>query len=1229
MTKGTKKQLSQHVESIFKGYVTPGLHVCDLATGGGKSYTISKLTCKYYPEYFDRIIILCVQNKLVNGIWDEINKCLSTGNGKINPKDVLVVENNLEVAQKAVTSGAFELLIHQMENLSEKFDGLDPSLKAARDEYNIFKSIIQAKSTANDYLEKQLNDSEFKLRSAVRQFFRTYKALLDKQKKSPLPVNRILALCPSLAEVYPQVEIKNKRVLLMTVHKAFYGIDPVLFEKMSLLDLTEGHRSLVIFDESDQAAVAMRDVIIEQAIDKSEGDKRFAKGYTGFLSYNEILHSEAEMSVDYFKELLSRAFAEALEKTEKNWSVLLDDTKPYKSIFLDKNESLESYRHGVFFSGRSFRVNVGKTNDNSRSFICYKSGDRDFKLVHAQTAENLKANYDIVVKLDRFLDMAVDNSNEIKRQLCWVASEALKVSRKRFDEEISAIKSSGKSSENYFGYPTIEREIHTLVSRFEIRFENEVKAQLKEYLENQTSNLKFKTDKSVEMTDRNVYTEGVQLYLEEVDPLDNQHRIRLSCREISTTPEKIICDLVLGGDISVVLCSATASSKTVISNFDLGYLSRVLGNKFMPLTRADWEKFDKLLSELRSPEHKIEVAEVAEFKPDTILAKLTCPDRYRNMFSEAARKEGLPDKWLRQVIRLFKGQKEKDSDVVFELYRIFQFIEVYHWFVSHPDIQSMLYFQNRLADKEAPILNALACLIDGSFTQMPSEWDDEIPQDWVNSNLAITKEAEEVNLNILIKLQADKNTRVMLVAAYGSFKAGSNLQYNIPSGSDCLVGDNWTSDNSAWKKDWDAIYVQAPTAYLLMNESAFERGLYNIMLKLMMFYENGYISRSEVASWINRALSGNFIFSADTIDDGILLDKTSWVQSTVEQAVGRICRTCNKTRTTYILYDEKLRPYFREVNRNKSMTDEYRALIASIAKAGNFDDSQDADHATVAMANYAKKELERIRTNALKHLPHPYDDDDAFDETTEVSWRVADSQVWIQAFKSEILRHPTISSVGIALGSELLSKCYGRWMRDDNGSVVYYTDKRGRLTTLKNGHSHWVSPETVRLTVMMKNPAIRSHFERNGYATDWKAGELTLHPLVLASDYAGEIGEEAFMAIVLAHTDCPEDRIKHLEGKLYEYADFVIVDESGKPIVAFDVKNMDPSNLHTDAKGDMDTHTKRELKEQRLGCKIVTVNIVDITDPLADEISEIGGLIDNNGNVIPSAIERIQKLIKL
>ena len=97
-----KEELSKHVEGIFKKYVKPGLHICDIATGGGKSYTIGKLTCEYYPKHFDRIVILCVQNKLVEGMNREIDRFIDLQDSLIKEDQKLVIENNTEVIKKAI-----------------------------------------------------------------------------------------------------------------------------------------------------------------------------------------------------------------------------------------------------------------------------------------------------------------------------------------------------------------------------------------------------------------------------------------------------------------------------------------------------------------------------------------------------------------------------------------------------------------------------------------------------------------------------------------------------------------------------------------------------------------------------------------------------------------------------------------------------------------------------------------------------------------------------------------------------------------------------------------------------------------------------------------------------------------------------------------------------------------------------------------------------------------------
>ena len=102
-----KEELSKHVEGIFKKYIQPGLHICDIATGGGKSYTIGKLTCEYYPHYFDRIVILCVQNKLVDGMNKEIDRFIDLPDSLIKEDQKLVIENNAEVIKKAIDTDSF------------------------------------------------------------------------------------------------------------------------------------------------------------------------------------------------------------------------------------------------------------------------------------------------------------------------------------------------------------------------------------------------------------------------------------------------------------------------------------------------------------------------------------------------------------------------------------------------------------------------------------------------------------------------------------------------------------------------------------------------------------------------------------------------------------------------------------------------------------------------------------------------------------------------------------------------------------------------------------------------------------------------------------------------------------------------------------------------------------------------------------------------------------------
>lgn len=1259
MIESFKEQLSQHVENIFKSYIASGLHICDIATGGGKSYTIGKLTCEYYPKYFDRIVILCVQNKLVDSMNREILKFVSSDNSKIKLSDILILENNPDVIKKAIKNNSFHSLLEEMNNEVGKLDKNDKKASDLKRSYHTVKKIYEGlkglittyDNTKNEYIQGQINEGEANLRRNVRIFFDIFKNIFEKKTNGrKISLEKIIKTFPSLTEVYPQVNYRTKKVLLMTVHKAMYGIDPILAEKISLTDLAEKKkRTLFIFDESDQAAIAMRNSIIDQAIESAGGIKRFAKGYNGYLQYKNLIDNPNHLANDYFGTLMDQCLKNAQNITNKNWEKTFGKTLPFKNIFLDGEEDLETYRRGVFFSGPVLKLNIAnhnnKNNNNNSSFVCYQKGNRHFTLVHADNEEELKSRFDYVIPMGKFLSLIQSNITTIKSQFRKVISESLKDRREKFEKETTNESQNTHASVHYLGYPTLDREIHTLFSRFETTSEYQFEQQINEFMTNRKNLLVQKDDETLKLPDPSVYSQGVQLYQEELDELDNSHRVRLSCREISTTPEKMLIDIVNNENTSTVLCSATSSSWSVVSNFDIQYLKQILGNRVHLLSIEYRNKFDELVEKTYPQDHIVQIVPIEHYEYESKLENaIALPDKYRQMFSKEALDDGLVDEWFMCTRHELRTISKERNDMFFQLYRLFQFIEAYHWFISHDDIHSMIYFQNRTGDKDRKQISIISSLIDGSYKNMKSQLSGELPDDWENCHIRISKDWEEVESKILSDLSGNKDAKIMLVSAYGSFKAGANMQYNIPVGLDYVAGDNWENEGETMKKDWDAVFLQSPTSYLMMNEDGndmgYEKSLYNAMLTLMMLMERGCLNRVEVAQWLYRALINTNAFKfGEKNNPGVMKDKSAWAQTMVEQAVGRLCRTRNKPHITYILFDETMVPYFNISNMEKSMTKEFRTLADYILNLP-VDKVENADNPEEIIrcndANYAQKLLDNMRKVALRFTPHSGDDDDFEDEEDDekgVPYIVEAYQKMNQNYKHTIIKKPVISSLDELDDDDrmtpFIGKCYGKWERNQKDEYRFTcdTDHHNMICPNQRGLKEFsISSSKVRLDTLMKNQIIHEYFKKKGYATEWKPGELILHPQILANDYCGEIGEEAFKAIVLHYTDCKEEDIKHLEGKKYEYADFVILNPDGSYKIAYDVKNMRSKNYYEDKEGDMPTTEKRRRKIEKLGCKLITVNMIKLPNESMDP-NEIAGIIDEKGDIIFSAIETLKQQI--
>lgn len=1249
ITMGYKERLSDHVEKIFKSFVAPGLHICDIATGGGKSYTIGKLTCEFYPQHFDKIIILCVQNKLVTSMNQEIDRFIDSPNSLIKPVDKLIIENNPEVITKAINNGSFVSLLKEMDSFINeqkkkriKNNELRYSFGWVKRTYEGLVGLAKAYevNSNNEYIQQQINENESNLRKSVRYFFDSVTKQLEETKQyKKVSVSKLKTLFPSLVQVYPQIEHKNKRVLLLTVHKAMYGIDPIIEEKINISKFTQKNkRTLILFDESDQAAVAMRNTIIDQSMEEVAGNQRLSRGYNGYLQYINLLEKPEHLSTEYYGKCLDEAVRKALLVVQKRWEDIFDKIKPYKNIFLSKEEDIENYRRGVFFSGPIMRLSVSQANDKTNSYICYKKGSRHFTLIHSVSKDVIETEYERVVPLEDFLSLCSKNITTIKTHLGKLVRQALKDSRQRYDEEIQKIRQKS-SDTSFMGYPTYDREVHTLFSRFETALEYQFEQQLLEFITNRKNVIETKDEIPLKLPDYTVYTQGVRLYQEEVDERDNQHRIKLTCREINNTPEKILLDLTYFDNTSVVLCSATASCNSVVSNFDIRYLRDILGNRVYTLSREDRKLFDELSSKTYPQAHQIEAIPLA--KTDVAsLPEQKLPSKYREMFSKHALEEGLVDKWFEITTKWLLSYSEKNSieDISFPMYRLLQFIEAYHWFIHNDDVRSMIFFQNRTGDKDKNQINLLSSLIDGTYDEMPSQFTDTIPTDWENKHIRISKDWDEVNEEILTKLSEDKDSKIMLVSAYGSFKAGTNMQYYIPEGLKYLSGDSWHDNGEREKKDWDAVYLQSPTGYLMMNDDgnvfSYEKSLYNAMLILMMHYERNYLSKGDVSRWLYQAFANTFYFS-EKKDKGIALDKAAWAQTIIEQAVGRLCRTRNKPKTTFILYDESMCPYFHQSNLDKSLTKEFRVLADKIVKSTkNETDELSAEEIILCnSANVAQARIAQVHKLALRYCTpegEKADDINEEEESEEIPYEVKATQRMNQAFKRTIISKPVINSLDELTEEDkyttFISKCYGCWKRNEDGGYSFsYDNERKRVIPQRsNTKIHKIAPSNTRLDIFMKNDVIRKHFEKEGFATEWKMGKMILHPEILAHEYAGEIGEEAFKALLLHYSNINESQIKHLEGKQYELADFVILKPDGSYRIAIDVKNYKENINDTDGKYSI--KEKRDFKRNKLGCELIIINLLDFKTESTD-LHEICGLIDKEGHINHKSISKLLQFV--
>ena len=1251
-----KETIAKINDSIIESFIGKKLCAFNVPTGTGKTHTWAVASLNKLLKHYDQVLFITPQKKLCDEFVQKAMNLIKEGKTKLKESDILYIKSNSDTIYPMYKNGKLFILSHEIESLSELMKKKEP--KVYKDFKNLISNYKKAMCSFLQYAELKKDISLFKLIPDSKQTLdiRTWELVgAIKQVINKFTTEcctnkiEILNYCPTLRSVFPQIDFKQTRIIVTNISKSVAGIDLILDNNMTFETYTNDKetRRFIILDESDTCALAIRNFYMSCVANNKE---YVEKNYKGVLNIRSLMSTLKFVTKKYNNGELHLELESFSKKAADIWKEKMGNTPLYTDIFLAPDENSEEIeRRGTFLVGYGNQIKL-YNEQNSNSYICHKKGNDHLTLVHADSKDIVEEKYDVTIGMASFINMCI----KIQKSFFYYISEQVKLYYNRrvlkFRNAIEEAKKDPTSTRRVITEPSLESSAYSLAIRFIKQDEEAAKRlsnQIIDYI-NYTFILSKDKDKQIQMryksthdTDQAMYSQGVKFYYEQLKEQDDLKHINLMYVDLGKTAENTIISL-LQGNVTVVLSSATALTQTVMGNFDINYFRKILGSDFYTIPQCVHNKIQENLNATYPKNHAIHTQCIknAEHFLNRSVASPQIPEYYRVFFHPDALNQGLADWWFKITIQDIKRNnkdrnkyKVKSTDWIFPMARLLQYVEVYYNFWKHNDIRSMIYFQNNKGSDDLQQYTVLSCLIDGSFKEQKSKFIAEeslLPEDWENKHLFILDEWEQVQNKVIPKLEKKENEKILLVTAYNTIKVGCNLQYHAPDNVKVLLGDSWNTNKTNVLKDWDAIYLQEPSNYLTVESNPQKENYivsrYNALLSLGMFYENGYMTKTEVARWASTAFftPAQFRFRSD----GTVLDKSAWVFAILEQAIGRICRTKNKNPNTYIYYDGKLEKYYIECIENKSMTVEFKAFIDSFNKVDdstNFDDF--AEIRRVKKANMILARHDYRNAEALKYNLMPFEDDI---KEEPIPYSVLKARMGEEQLKEIIARHPTIPNYNILTNNDIkiCSEIWDDWSKNNDGEYFYHTlqSYKGRKIMLAS-HNHKdassvkiISEETTRLKYLMKNQIIHQYFKDHGYATHWDEG-LLLNPNILADRYTGKIGEIAAKATFLGLGLCKEKHIKSMIQTMnWEQADIVIADDAGNNKVAFDIKNFIPGYIHEDNERGIPALIKQREKEHRLGCLVVTINMLGCGEKSRDGIREIYGLIDQDGNYIPESI---------
>ena len=1081
------------MQQIIKKYCLDiednGLLLMDMPTGSGKTYNVIDFIYNNYQKVKNKIFFITPLKKNLN--YDALkDRFVKDNKESLFDEDVVYIKSNMDMLLENFKS------IYKSIPSKIRLDNVTKHIKTLESIINANIS-IEFKAEAKKSLREEF---EPKFRSILEKFV----AYDDKGKKRDYDerLKFIKDNHPWIEILYPSVKTNTSKIIFMTVDKFLSMNSTIVKPSYTILNDSIVEDAIIFIDEFDSAKENMLSSIIQNSLNSRIGLLDLFRQIDAGLNicdFTEKLMTPSKYTQQKKDEGRKYYFPnEIIEIFKKRLS---DLKSKYNLQYLYKLEG--NPKDDAYFLFQDYRF-ISVLPDGNNCLIVKPSSDEKINKIYP-TNNNL-------------------NFDELKNVLSEIKSFVtyFQVGIGYIANNYRHLKIELKEDMNLISEDSC---VKTVLAEFGI--EGAYLNYLTKSIVRRKKNKSISSDKLFDDLDFSCNEKGFSYYsIIDSDSFDTQSKVYYVA--IDDSPEKILIGLC--NKSKVIGISASSNLRSNTGNFDIKYLEIKLGTKFKHLSKEEREHlkeyFYKQIEGYREDQIITQKIDINETNIDQIIESYS--ENIQNKFE--------------------KYFKDLDNHKKIRYLKLFECMKN---FLSKDEVYSFLFLTSKLLKEQDSEFNFK--FAQDIFKNLKQELNKDA---YLYSIYGDIDSYEAIKLDIEKRLS--KGCKVFVASSYQTLGAGQNIQYKIPitfkkNHDYCSINNLDYQDEY---KDFDAIYVDRPTnIFVNMNNNIVEDSQFiKFLYQVKQLEDSGELQNKEwdAYKYIKRGFETFYNIRQwpfPTPKDSINLKLNT--AKIIQQAIGRICRTKNKSKYIYVYYDESLKEDLKGVKKYYKhilLNPEFEKLLDKFIVEEDTDNYQEFKHKAQVVQKQSKSYISKLL---------------AFKDDSPYKW---------EQLREQLLKHPTI---------DIPTEAYSAYIELPIENNVYsFNDERKDFSFDKN-IGETIGEDYTNIKDLLEIPGVKEFFIQKGYATLFEKKKYVLSPCMFNDIYKGALGEVVGEHVLESKLNISLSKIR--ENEKYEKFDFY------KENVYIDFKNF--SGFKDFNRKEILKHIKKKLQECN-GKKAIIINIL-------------------------------------